>query len=150
MNTYIIIASASKTSRLILAYGLRRAGISSVSFSDSTSLCLALLQDQLFTLPKGVILDQDFPQGQPNTFEVVRLFRKRWPQLPIVLCIHHKDIFTRLKARKNGVAYVTKPYQIAMIQKTISHYGVYFDSDTARTGDWNEWKRLVAQSSGSH
>jgi signal transduction histidine kinase len=115
MGIRILVADDDPDIRLSLSERLRWLGHEVVTAADGQA-ALAAVESHALDL---AFLDVSMPRL--NGIEALKLMRKRWPNLPVVVVTAYGTIRLAVEAMKEGaVDFVTKPFEQGQIDQTVT------------------------------
>ena len=119
----ILVIDDSLVMRKILETCLRREGYEVTSFEDPVVALRERFVTQQVALPDLLVVDIGLPHI--DGYDVMRRFRKKHKQTPIIAISGRDGVLDRLKARLAGAnVYLTKPFRtqelVALVQQLLS------------------------------
>jgi signal transduction histidine kinase len=115
MGIRILVADDDADIRMSLSERLRWLGHEVVTAADGQA-ALAAVEGHALDL---AFLDVSMPRL--NGIEALKLVRKRWPNLPVVVVTAYGTIRLAVEAMKEGaVDFITKPFEPGQIDQTVS------------------------------
>ena len=117
MGIRILVADDDADIRMSLSERLRWLGHEVVEAADGRAALVAVEAHALDL----AFLDVSMPRL--NGIEALKLIRKRWPDLPIVVVTAYGTIRLAVEAMKEGaVDFITKPFEQGQIDQTVSTF----------------------------
>jgi signal transduction histidine kinase len=117
MGIRILVADDDADIRMSLSERLRWLGHEVVTASDGQK-ALAAVEGHALDL---AFLDVSMPRL--NGIEALKLIRKRWPNLPVVVVTAYGTIRLAVEAMKEGaVDFITKPFEQGQIDQTVATF----------------------------
>lgn len=117
MGIRILVADDDADIRMSLSERLRWLGHEVVTAADGQA-ALAAVEAHALDL---AFLDVSMPRL--NGIEALKLIRKRWPNLPVVVVTAYGTIRLAVEAMKEGaVDFITKPFEQGQIDQTVSTF----------------------------
>jgi signal transduction histidine kinase len=117
MSIRILVADDDADIRMSLSERLRWLGHEVVTASDGQK-ALAAVEAHALDL---AFLDVSMPRL--NGIEALKLIRKRWPNLPVVVVTAYGTIRLAVEAMKEGaVDFITKPFEQGQIDQTVATF----------------------------
>ena len=133
MGIRILVADDDADIRMSLSERLRWLGHEVVDAADGRA-ALAAVEAHALDL---AFLDVSMPRL--NGIEALKLIRKRWPDLPVVVVTAYGTIRLAVEAMKEGaVDFITKPFEQGQIDQTVA-------TVTERMGQRVEISRLMGE-----
>jgi signal transduction histidine kinase len=115
MGIRILVADDDADIRMSLSERLRWLGHEVITAADGRA-ALAAVEAHALDL---IFLDVSMPRL--NGIEALKLIRKRWPNLPVVVVTAYGTIRLAVEAMKEGaVDFITKPFEQGQIDQTVS------------------------------
>ena len=115
MGIRILVADDDADIRMSLSERLRWLGHEVVTAADGRA-ALAAVEAHALDL---IFLDVSMPRL--NGIEALKLIRRRWPNLPVVVVTAYGTIRLAVEAMKEGaVDFITKPFEQGQIDQTVS------------------------------